>query len=524
MMGMGRKENRTAGCRFWTYGKSLFGRRIPREEFMEKSVSINRIIFRVGAVFGVLVELMNMLRVLLFTNVKLGTVNNRIYFGFYLTYFLLCGALLVIDCRGRLSLKAENRLYLYAAGFFLCWHVTFNLYDVYRGGAVGYFTVVTVIFFFSGFLMFRPSFTLICLGLSYAAFVLGLKFLYSSGEILNFTVTVFLCALMYLVRYHHLGIEIAQAGQLRTTRRELTSVRRDFRLTVEQYALIWKHEKTITFEWNLRDDWIRFSREWTYYFDQPEYIAHFHQYITECRKLTPQHKETLFSCMDKIRRGVAYQKYELILPVNTGEERWFEMCVITQTDDQDAPFFGIGTLSDITDRKKELNQLETETKMDLFTGLLNKASVERFGESMLADLRNGEILASLMLDMDDFKNVNDRYGHPVGDFVLKEVAQILRQYAPDRARIGRIGGDEFIVLLTTDNWRVFVSYAETLLEQVPKISWKGKDTSLQCSIGLAASHFAGEPYAELYRRTDEALYEAKRRGKGTLYSSCSFPS
>lgn len=118
MMGMGRKENRTAGCRFWTYGKSLFGRRIPREEFMEKSVSINRIIFRVGAVFGVLVELMNMLRVLLFTNVKLGTVNNRIYFGFYLTYFLLCGALLVIDCRGRLSLKAENRLYLYAAGFF----------------------------------------------------------------------------------------------------------------------------------------------------------------------------------------------------------------------------------------------------------------------------------------------------------------------------------------------------------------------------------------------------------------------
>ena len=200
------------------------------------------------------------------------------------------------------------------------------------------------------------------------------------------------------------------------------------------------------------------------------------------------------------------------------------MCVITQTDDQDAPFFGIGTLSDITDRKRELNQLETETKMDLFTGLLNKASVERFGESMLADLRNGEILASLMLDMADFKNVNDRYGHPVGDFVLKEVAQILRQYAPDRARIGRIGGDEFIVLLTTDNWRVFESYAETLLEKVSEISWKGKDTSLQCSIGLAASHSTGEPYAELYRRTDEALYEAKRRGKGTLYSSCSFPS
>ena len=78
--------------------------------------------------------------------------------------------------------------------------------------------------------------------------------------------------------------------------------------------------------------------------------------------------------------------------------------------------------------------------------------------------------------MDDFKNVNDRYGHPVGDFVLKEVAQILRQYAPDRARIGRIGGDEFIVLLTTDNWRVFESYAETLLEKVSEISWKGKDT------------------------------------------------
>ena len=72
-----------------------------------------------------------------------------------------------------------------------------------------------------------------------------------------------------------------------------------------------------------------------------------------------------------------------------------------------------------------INQLEREAKMDLFTGLLNKSAVEYYGARKIKELKAGELLGILILDMDDFKKVNDIYGHPVGDYVLKEVADII---------------------------------------------------------------------------------------------------
>lgn len=501
--------------------QAVFNNQIPYKDFRERSVSSNQTFLRIGAVFGLIVELFNMSRVLFFSSVKLGTWNNRIYFGFYLTYFIFCAAFLFLDCYCHLSLKKRYRLHLVSVSAILCWHLLFNMYDVYRAGAIGYFTVVTVIFFFSGFLMFKPLYTILNIGICYIAFVLFLKQTFSSGEVINFTITVGLCILLYLIRYKHLGVEICQAKQIREVQQELVETRRDFRLTIEQYELIREQESSITFEWNVKDDWIRFSKEWKNYFDKPEEISDFYQYIKNLDPLYCPSKEALLTSMENTRKGIVYQKYEAMLPVKTGENKWFEIQVITQKNEQNHSILGIGMLSDITERKEKIRQLESEIEMDLFTGLMNKSAIERYGEQKLTQLQKGEKLAALILDMDDFKNINDYFGHPAGDYVLKEVAAIMRQTAPIGTKIGRIGGDEFIALFASNNLAAFEKYAENLVKTIPQIQWKGADVSASCSIGLTAVSSPTEGYAKLYRKTDEALYRAKRKGKKQLYSNLS---
>ncbi|WP_455958677.1 diguanylate cyclase domain-containing protein [Anaerotignum lactatifermentans] len=498
--------------------KWILGAKISHEDFVEKSVSSNQIALRIGTAFGVLFELCNIYRVLFFRDIM---VNRLIYLRFYLVYLACCVVFLIVDFCFKMSDMVRHRFYMISVGMILFWHLLFNMHNVYLSGAMAYFTIVTAIFFFSGFLMFKPLYTITSLGICYITYILFINPIFSVGEIVNFSVTISLCILMYLIRYKHLRIEVCQAKQMQEVQQELTDAQQDFRLTIEQYELIREQESSITFEWDIQEDWIRFSKEWRHYFDHPENISQFYDFVENMDLLSSSHKEILLTCMENIKKGVAYQKYEFMLPVKSGESRWFEIRVITQTNKQGEPVLGIGILSDITERKDRISQLEKEIQMDMFTGLLNKASIERYGKRKLSELREGEKLAALIVDMDDFKDINDRYGHPAGDHVLKETADILRHHAPVGARIGRIGGDEFMVLLIGCNISCMETYAEEVISKILRIHWNGIEVSPSCSMGLAVASTPNVSYDELYRKADEALYHAKQLGKNRLYTTFS---
>lgn len=498
--------------------KWILGAKISHEDFVGKSVSSNQIALRIGTAFGVLFELCNIYRVLFFRDIM---VNRLIYLRFYLVYLACCVVFLIVDFCFKMSDMVRHRFYMISVGMILFWHLLFNMHNVYLSGAMAYFTIVTTIFFFSGFLMFKPLYTITSLGICYITYILFINPIFSVGEIVNFSVTISLCILMYLIRYKHLRIEVCQAKQMQEVQQELTDAQQDFRLTIEQYELIREQESSITFEWDIQEDWIRFSKEWRHYFDHPENISQFYDFVENMDLLSSSHKEILLTCMENIKKGVAYQKYEFMLPVKSGESRWFEIRVITQTNKQGEPVLGIGILSDITERKDRISQLEKEIQMDMFTGLLNKASIERYGKRKLSELREGEKLAALIVDMDDFKDINDRYGHPAGDHVLKEAADILRHHAPVGARIGRIGGDEFMVLLIGCNISCMETYAEEVISKILRIHWNGIEVSPSCSMGLAVASTPNVSYDELYRKADEALYHAKQLGKNRLYTTFS---
>ena len=158
-------------------------------------------------------------------------------------------------------------------------------------------------------------------------------------------------------------------------------------------------------------------------------------------------------------------------------------------------------------------QLQALLEKDPLTGLLNKAAFEEKTATRLrlADGQDG--LTLLMVDLDDFKAINDRFGHPCGDYVLQETSRILRDAFPAALEIGRIGGDEFALTLYTDEPARLEKECQRLAGMPCGICWQGHDVGVRCSVGICRIAGKGIAYARVYQEADRALYSAKRGGK-----------
>ncbi len=167
----------------------------------------------------------------------------------------------------------------------------------------------------------------------------------------------------------------------------------------------------------------------------------------------------------------------------------------------------------------EMNaKLQELVHQDPLTGLLNKTTVECWAEQLLQrPEQTGEAtgLALFLVDLDEFKEINDRYGHPCGDHVLVETAEALRRVFPDATSLGRIGGDEFAILydrpLTQPR---AMALGRCLVERLGKIRWRTQPLEVQCSVGVCICTQSQCTYQHLYAETDHMLYQAKKAGKG----------
>lgn len=156
-------------------------------------------------------------------------------------------------------------------------------------------------------------------------------------------------------------------------------------------------------------------------------------------------------------------------------------------------------------------QLET----DPLTGLGNRRALRTQGERWLCDsVRQGRALSMLTLDLDRFKPINDRFGHPEGDRLLAEVARVIRETTRPSDICVRMGGDEFVVLLPGADLTCAMDCAERIRQAIGCIRLTtpdGADVRISASIGLAMHH-GGMTLDQLYDLADNALYAAKRAG------------
>ena len=159
--------------------------------------------------------------------------------------------------------------------------------------------------------------------------------------------------------------------------------------------------------------------------------------------------------------------------------------------------------------KKMNERLRYMAQRDALTGLLNKPTFQRCAEPYLRT--PGVTL--LIVDLDNFKAVNDQYGHPCGDFVLKELALRIEAAFPGALGTSRIGGDEFAILTGGGDEASLMDAVQELIESVAKITWHGQGVGAGCSVGGCRIGQAGASYDQLYSETDRALYQAKEQGK-----------
>jgi diguanylate cyclase (GGDEF)-like protein len=199
-------------------------------------------------------------------------------------------------------------------------------------------------------------------------------------------------------------------------------------------------------------------------------------------------------------------------------ESWWSLSGSPSFDDfgRFLGFRGIG--SDLTEQRRSEQEINRLARYDSLTGLPNRMLMRRTLDEALRNQAGGPAACALFLvDLDRFKNVNDTLGHPVGDALLKQVAQRLSSVIGERGQIGRLGGDEFkAVLPGMDDEAVLASLASRLIQQVSMpYTIDGHTIAIGASLGIAISPPEGNCGDALIRNADLALYSAKAAGRGT---------
>jgi diguanylate cyclase (GGDEF)-like protein len=201
----------------------------------------------------------------------------------------------------------------------------------------------------------------------------------------------------------------------------------------------------------------------------------------------------------------------------TGGERWWSLSGRPAFDDfqRFTGFRGVG--SDLTEMRRSEAEINRLARYDALTGLPNRVVMRQtLDQAVRGENNKQDYCALFLLDLDRFKNVNDTLGHPVGDALLRKVAERLLREVGERGRVGRLGGDEFNVVLPGLIDRVQLGQlAERIIASLSQpYVIEGSTISIGASLGIAIAPEDGDCADSLVRNADLALYAAKAAGKG----------
>lgn len=213
---------------------------------------------------------------------------------------------------------------------------------------------------------------------------------------------------------------------------------------------------------------------------------------------------------------------ELRLLHAQGGYTWYESRTVATYDKQGKPSTLLGRFENIDGRKRREASLVSRSTRDDLTGLLNRSAVALRVEEWTQSPQSKEGGALFMLDLDDFKAINDTLGHTSGDRALLLTARTLRETFRDSDILGRAGGDEFLAFTPgVSSPELAASRAEALCHALFTKLEEGDDSfPFTCSVGISLYPQDGDSYAALFEAADAAMYQAKREGKNS-YRLCS---
>ena len=237
--------------------------------------------------------------------------------------------------------------------------------------------------------------------------------------------------------------------------------------------------------------------------------------------LHPQDRATFVEgCRNVYTTGTpGYMEARIMLD---GGYRWISLTTKVLRNRQGELVSVIGKISDIDAKKKEELRLQAQAMQDSMTGLLNRAAFQEQSEKLLelALKEQDKSPALLIVDIDNFKQINDRYGHLYGDTVIVSMADALRSVFGEDAAVGRFGGDEFTVFLLHADEKQLEEKILRLRASYDKEIVEAEDGSkITCSVGAARYGTDGVTIQEMLKSADSALYYVKENGRNG-YAIC----
>ena len=271
----------------------------------------------------------------------------------------------------------------------------------------------------------------------------------------------------------------------------------------------------IILEWDIASQTLTCSDRWEQRFGYP--ILH-NELDGPLGRLAHVHPDDFPHLRQKMQDMMAQKRSETVdvrIANSEGRYLWSRIRARAIYDSNGAPASVHAIIYDIDELKQDALSMKKQAELDGLTKLLNKNSAQHAVVEYLNDRDPDSVAALLIMDLDNFKTVNDSLGHLYGDAILTQIGSTLRNLFRSHDIMGRIGGDEFMILLkdipnkevALDRCQLLVdTFRELLRRLMPKLQ-------VSISVGAALVPAHGSSYTDLFRHADEALYTAKRNGK-----------
>ena len=284
----------------------------------------------------------------------------------------------------------------------------------------------------------------------------------------------------------------------------------------EKYRILSELSGDIIFNYDTKTDILEFSEKFYTLFHRDIRITRAREALQTSELIHPEDRNVFLKRLTELTPKFPSSRIELRMKVPDEGYQWFEMNVHalwnTETNVECVGY--LGKLINIHQRKTEATLLRKQANMDSLTELDNRKRLKERLVALLKD-KNAEPGAFFIIDVDNFKAVNDNLGHLFGDEILRYIASEIKRKVRSSDIIGRIGGDEFVVYLRE------ASSEKAIAEKAQDICDLFKNTyteladqyNVSCSVGVSVYPRDGKTYEELFHNADKALYYAKEQGK-----------
>ncbi len=291
----------------------------------------------------------------------------------------------------------------------------------------------------------------------------------------------------------------------------------------ERYRIVSELSNDVIFEYNIVKDKMIFIGKYKELFGRDSVIVDFIDKIpTNIKSIHPNERGIYEKFCKQLKEGQESIDAEFRMKDKLGEFIWCKVKAKTIHKEDGSPIRVIGTVVNINIHKREQEKLEYKATRDPLTGVYNKGATKKKVDMFVNGNKDGRH-ALLFLDFDNFKKVNDNFGHIQGDKVLKYVVERIRKVFNDGEIVGRVGGDEFVVFVGNFTQACQVKEKAQLLVNTMNTTYSREGKSIQMSGSIGVSVYPGDGinYNQLVDCADKACYQVKEDGKNNfrIYSS-----